>query len=99
MISNYRKKSLDDCSYFHLISYNNNDDDNNNNNNSNSNNGIQRHTSRFSTIFSLRLESSSTRTLKSPGRNRVRITSSAHHVQHVMLRATWYEGTAQLLRV
>ena len=24
-------------------------------------------------------------------------TSSAYHVQHVVLRATWYEGTAQLL--
>ena len=24
-------------------------------------------------------------------------TSSASHVQHVVLRATWYEGTAQLL--
>ena len=34
------------------------------------------------------------------GRNRVQITcntSSAYHVQHVVLRATWYEGTAQLL--
>ena len=40
-----------------------------------------------------------TRTLKSPGRNRVQITchtSSAYHVQHV-LRTTLYEGTAQLL--
>ena len=25
-------------------------------------------------------------------------TSSAYHMQHVMLRAMWYEGTAQLLR-
>ena len=43
---------------------------------------------------------SPTRTLKWPGRNRVQITcntSSAYHVQHVVLRATWYEGTAQLL--
>ena len=24
-------------------------------------------------------------------------TSSAYHVQHVVLRAMWYEGTAQLL--
>ena len=34
-----------------------------------------------------------------PRRNRVQITcntSSAYHVQHVVLRATWYEGTAQL---
>ena len=49
----------------------------------------------------LRRELSPTRTLKRPGRNRVQITcnsSSAYHVQHVVLRATWYEGTAQLLR-
>ena len=45
---------------------------------------------------------SPTHTLKWPGRNRVQITcntSSAYHVQvsmTVMLRATWYEGTAQL---
>ena len=35
-----------------------------------------------------------------PGRNRVQTTCntlSAYHVQHVMLFATWYEGTAQLL--
>ena len=25
-------------------------------------------------------------------------TSSANHVHHVVLHATWYEGTAQLLR-
>ena len=39
-------------------------------------------------------------TLKLPGRIRVQITgntSSAYHVQHVVLRAMWYEGTAQLL--
>ena len=63
----------------------------------NNNNRIQKHNSRFSTISSLRREPSPTRTLKRPGRNRVQITSSAHHVQHVVLRATWYEGTAQLL--
>ena len=37
---------------------------------------------------------------KWPWRNRVQITcntSSSYHVQHVVLRATWYEGTAQLL--
>ena len=36
----------------------------------------------------------------SPGRNRVQITcntSNVYHVQHVVLRATWYEGAAQLL--
>ena len=26
-------------------------------------------------------------------------TSSAYHVQHVVLRATWYEGIAQLLNL
>ena len=39
-------------------------------------------------------------TLKWPGRNCVQITcntSSTCHVQHDVLRATWYEGTAQLL--
>ena len=38
--------------------------------------------------------------LKWPGRNRVQITcstSSAYHMQQVMLRATWYEGTGHLL--
>ena len=85
---------------------NNNDDDdddddnnNNNNNNDNDNNHIQRRNSRFLTISSLRRELSPTRTLKWRGRNRVQITcntSSTYHVQHV-LRATWNEGTAQLL--
>ena len=35
-----------------------------------------------------------------PGRSRVQITcntSSAYQVQNVVLRATWYEGTAQML--
>ena len=53
----------------------------------------------FFTISSLRREQSPARTLKWPGRNHVQITcttSNANHVQHV-LRATWYEGTAQLL--
>ena len=71
-----------------------------NNNNSNNNNRIQRRNSRFFTISSLRRELSPTRTLKWPGRNRVQITcntSSAYQVQHVVLHATWYEGTAQLL--
>ena len=55
----------------------------------------------FFTISSVRREPSSTRTLKWPGRNRVQITCntfSAYHV-HVKIRATWYEGTAQLLSV
>ena len=54
----------------------------------------------FFTVSSLRREPSPTRTLKWPGHNREQITcntSSAYHVQHVVLRATWYEGTAQLL--
>ena len=71
----------------------------NNNNNNNNNNCIQRHYSRFFTISSQRREQSPTRTLKWPKRNRVQITcntSSACHVQHVVLLATWYEGTAQL---
>ena len=52
------------------------------------------------TNSSLRCEPSPTRTLKWPGRNRVQIkcnTSGAYLVQHVVLRATRYEGTAQLL--
>ena len=50
----------------------------------------------FFTVSSLRRELS----LKWPERNRVQITcntSGACHMHHVMLRATWYEGTAQLL--
>ena len=76
-----------------IINYNNN------------NNRIQRHNSRFfkvqSRFFSsLCREPSPTCTLKWPMRNRVQITcntSSAHHMQHVMLRATWCGGTTQLL--
>ena len=54
------------------------------------------------TISSLRRELSPTRTLEWPECIRVQITcntSSAYHVQHVVLRATWYEGTAQLLNL
>ena len=43
---------------------------------------------------------SPTRTLKWPGCNRVQIMrsiSSPNHVQYVVLCATWYKGTAQLL--
>ena len=68
----------------------------------NNNNRIQRRHSRFFTVSSQRRELSPTRTLKWPRRNRVQITcntSSAYHVQHVVLRATWYEGTAQLLNL
>ena len=45
-------------------------------------------------------ENCPTRTVKWPRSNRVQITcntSSAYHVQHVVLRAAWHEGTAQLL--
>ena len=76
--------------------YNNNNNSNNNNNN----NRIQRCYSRFFTISSQRHELSPTCMLKWPRRNRVQITcntSSAYHVQHVVLRATWYEGAARLL--
>ena len=51
-------------------------------------------------LLSFRSEPSPTRTLKWPGRYRVQITCntwSAYHVQHVVLRATRYEGTAELL--
>ena len=71
-------------------------------NNNNNNNRIQRHYSRFFTISSQCRELSPTRTFKWPRRNCVQIackTSSAYHVQHVVLCATWYEGTAQLDRV
>ena len=54
------------------------------------------------TISSLRRELSPTRTLEWPGCIRVQSTfstSSAYHVQHVVLRAMWYEGTAQLLNL
>ena len=60
---------------------------------------IHRRSSKLFTISSPRREPSPTRTFKWPGRNRVQITcntSSACHVQHVVLRATWYEGTAQV---
>ena len=53
----------------------------------------------FFTISSLCRKPSPTRMLTWPAHNRVQITyntSSAYHVQHVMTRATWYEGTAQL---
>ena len=68
--------------------------------NNNNNKCIHRCNLTFSTISSPRREPSPTCTLKWPGRNRVQITcntSSACHVQHVVLHAMWYEGTAQLL--
>ena len=69
-------------------------------NNNNNNNRIQTHNLRFLTIFSLCRKLSPTRTLKWAGCNCVQImcnTSSAYHMQHVVLHATWYKGTAQLL--
>ena len=64
------------------------------NNNNNNNNRIQRRYSRFFAISSQRRELSPTRTLKWPGHMQpIELLSRAS----VMLRATWYEGTAQLL--
>ena len=74
---------------------NNNNDDNNNNNN-NDNNRIQRHSSRFF----IQSPHCATNRLQWPERNPVQNTcntSRAYHVQHVVLFAPWYEGTAQLL--
>ena len=67
--------------------------------NNNNSNRIQRHNLRFFAISSLRCASSPIRMLKWPGLNCVQITCntlSAYHMQHVVLGATWYEGTAQL---
>ena len=53
----------------------------------------------YFTISSQCSRLSPTRTLKWPRCNRVQImcnTLSAYHMQHVVLRATWYVGTAQL---
>ena len=70
---------------------------NNNNNDNNNNNRIQRRYSSFFTISSQHSELSPTRTLKWPRRNRVQ--SERLSRASVMLRATWYEGSAQLLRL
>ena len=72
----------------------------NNDNNNDNNNRIQRRYLRCFTISSQRRELSPTCTLKWPGAQ-----PCANHVQHierlshasVMLHATWYEGTTQLL--
>ena len=64
------------------------------------NNCIHRRNSRFFTISSLGREPSPTHTLKWPRHNHVQITwntSSTCHMQHVVLYATWNEGTAQIL--
>ena len=55
----------------------------------------------FFTISALRREPSPTRTVGSSGPDTIvcksRATSSAYHVQQAVIRATWYEGTAELL--
>ena len=64
------------------------------------NNHIERCNSRVLTLSSLHRELSPTHTFEWPRRNRVQITcitSSAYHVQHVVLRAMCYEWTVQLL--
>ena len=71
-----------------------NDYDNDNSNH------IEGRSSRFFTISSLHHKLSPTRQLKWPGSNCVQCmynTSSAYHVQHVVLPVTRYQGTAQLL--
>ena len=74
---------------------------NNNNNNNNNNNRTERRSLRFFIISSPRHESSPTRTVRSSGPGAIvcksGATSSAYHVQQVVISATWYEGTAQLL--
>ena len=77
-----------------------------NHNNDNNSSCNQRRNWRFFTIFSvcheLPRELSPTCMLKRPGHNNVQITCdtlSAYLVQYVMLRVTWYEGTAPLLRL
>ena len=62
--------------------------------------GTERRNARFlQSEISLRRELSSICTLKWPGSNRVQIAcnTSSDYVQHVVLRATWYKGTVQLL--
>ena len=79
-----------------LFNNNNNNSDNRNNNN----NCVERRNSRFCIISSLCCKLSQTCTLKWSRHNCVQVTCntwSAYHVQHVVLRVMWYEGTAQLL--
>ena len=74
---------------------------NNNNNNNNNSNRTKRCNLRFFATSSLRREPSSTCTVRSSGPGAILsksgATLSTYHVQHVVIRATWYEGTAQLL--
>ena len=68
--------------------------------NESNSNRIQRRNSRLFTISSLFHELSPTHSLKWPRRYCVQIActaSSTHYLQHAVLRATWYKGTAQLL--
>ena len=68
--------------------------------NNNHNNRIQRRKSRYFYNLLTAPRTVSNTYLKWPWRKLVQIkcnTSSAYHVQHVVLRATWYEGTVQLL--
>ena len=73
----------------------------NNNNNNNHHHRIHRRNSRFSTISSMLHQLSPTCELSWSGRKRK--SHAAHRaliiVQHVVLRATWYKGTAQLLNL
>ena len=69
--------------------------------NNNNDNRIEKHNLRFFTISSLRHELSPAHTFKWPGRSHVQITcntSSAYHVQHVVLRVMRYEGTTQAIK-
>ena len=99
--SKHGSVSIDEHHHHHHHHHNDDDDDDDGDDDDDDiNNRIHRRNSRFFTISSLRREPSPTRTLKWPGRNRMQITcntSSVCHVQHVMLSATWCEGTARLL--
>ena len=68
------------------------------NSNNNNDNRIERRNSRFSTISSLRRELSPTRTLKGAIICKSRATHRALFTCNVS-RASWYEGTAELLRL
>ena len=70
-------------------------------NNNNNSNRIERfNLSFFSIVSSLRREVSPLRTLKCPGHNRVHIMcNTLTLIMCNMSCATWYEGTAQLLRL
>ena len=72
------------------------------NNDINNNNCIQRRNSRFFHNRLVAPRTVSNTYAQVARRIRVQITcnsSSAYHVQHTVLYATWYEGTAQLLNM